>query len=104
MLALMHAHAGILQKSPPTSSKPKKREPSDQSTSRWAVPFAACTHIALYDPFFARIQLLHHIAITKPQPSVFMLYQAFKSQLSILSYKPGLRFQQTVDHSQTRSL
>src|SRR6478609_2791129 len=48
MLALMHPHAGILQKLPPTSSKPKKWELSDQSTSCWAVsslhaPILPCT-------------------------------------------------------------
>lgn len=76
---------------------------SDQSTSRWAVPFSACTHIALHDPFFQGYKLLYHIAITKPQPSVFMLYQAFKSRLPILFSKPGLSFQQTIDYSQTLS-
>jgi hypothetical protein len=100
MLALMHPHAGILQKLPPTSSKPKKWELSDQSTSCWAV---SSLHIALHDPFFQGYRLLHHIAVAKPQPSVFLLYRAFKSRLSALFSKPGLRFQQTIDYSQIRS-
>jgi len=65
--------------------------------------FSACTHIALHDPFFQGYRLLHHIAIAKPQPSVFLLYQAFNSRLSALFSKPGLRFQQTIDYSQIRS-